>query len=105
MNIRNDLPSAAPIAAETQVSGLERRSGVSSGAQAASNSQNQLPDQAHLSSAASLASQAASLPDVRAEKVQSIQSAIAAGTYNVPSSDVAHSLINHMLGRMLGNQD
>ena len=54
-------------------------------------------EEAHLSSAASLASHAASLPDVRTEKVQSVQAAIASGGYNISASDVANSLMGHML--------
>lgn len=36
--------------------------------------------------------------DVRTEKVAQLQAAIASGTYNVSSSDVADKLIDSMLG-------
>lgn len=56
-------------------------------------------DEARVSSAASLATQAASAPDVRMEKVTPIQQALAAGTYKVSDSAVAGKLIDHMLQR------
>ncbi|MGB0125009.1 MAG: flagellar biosynthesis anti-sigma factor FlgM [Silvibacterium sp.] len=92
MNISNDFQSLQPIPGETQVSGVEKASNISSAAPASAGG-----DEAHLSSAASLASHAASLPDVRMEKVQSVQAAIAGGGYNVSASDVAQSLMGHML--------
>jgi flagellar biosynthesis anti-sigma factor FlgM len=93
MNIRNDLQSIQPIAGENQVSAVEKPPSAASASPAAAGA-----DYAQLSGAASLASHAASLPDIRAEKVQSVQAAIANGAYNVSSTDVAGSLMNHMLG-------
>lgn len=55
------------------------------------------PDQATLSVASSLISQALQAPDVRSEKVASLQAAIAAGTYQVSSSDVADKLVESLL--------
>ncbi|AXC10416.1 hypothetical protein ACPOL_1065 [Acidisarcina polymorpha] len=54
-------------------------------------------DAAHLSPAALLASASSSLPDVRSEKVASIQEALANGSYSVSSTDVADKLIDHLL--------
>lgn len=92
MNIRTDLQPIQPVAGESPVAALNKAAtsgeiGVSVG-----------NDQAHLSAAASLASHAASLSDVRSGKVASVQAAMAAGTYSVSSSDVAQSLMNYMLG-------
>ena len=56
-------------------------------------------DQATLSSAASLAAAAAPDSDVRMDKVAAVQQALAAGTYNVPASDVAGKMIDQMLGK------
>jgi flagellar biosynthesis anti-sigma factor FlgM len=98
MNVRNDLSSLQPIAGDNQVSPAAKSSAAKTSIASVSDSATPVSDQAHLSSAASLASQAASLPDVRMEKVQSTQAAIAGGTYNIPSADVAQSLVNHMLG-------
>ena len=93
MNVRNDLQDIQPISSGNQVSGAQKTSGASRTAQSIAPG-----DEAHLSSAASLASYAASLSDVRADKVQSIRTAIAGGSYNVSSADVAQSMMNHMLG-------
>jgi negative regulator of flagellin synthesis FlgM len=57
-------------------------------------------DEAHLSSAATLATTSANeASDVRMEKVAAIQQALAAGTYAVSSMDVAASLMTQMLQR------
>jgi flagellar biosynthesis anti-sigma factor FlgM len=54
-------------------------------------------DSATLSSAASEVSQTASGDTVRMDKVNQIQAALAAGTYNVPASAVASKLVDSML--------
>ncbi|MGC2162435.1 MAG: flagellar biosynthesis anti-sigma factor FlgM [Silvibacterium sp.] len=93
MNIRNDLQPIQPVLGDTQVSAAPKTSGSAAAASSVTNS-----DQAHLSGAASLASHAASLSDVRSEKVASIQAAIAGGSYSVSSTNVAQSMMGHMLG-------
>jgi|GEM_PF-3195357 len=55
------------------------------------------PDQTNLSSTAGLVAQALESSDTRSAKVASLQQAIAAGTYNVPSSDVADKIIQSLL--------
>ena len=55
-------------------------------------------DSATLSSAASQMSQSAGDDGVRMDKVASIQSALAAGKYNVPASAVASKMVDAMLG-------
>ena len=57
----------------------------------------QKADQASLSATSSVISQALSSDDVRTEKVAALQQAIAAGSYNVSSSDVADKLIQSVL--------
>lgn len=96
MNIRNDLQPIQPVDGSPQTSPIEKAPAVSNAAPIATTS-----DQAHVSGTATLISHAVSVSDVRSEKVQSIQAAIASGNYSVSSADVAHSLIHHMLG----NQD
>lgn len=54
-------------------------------------------DQTSLSTASTLLAQALQTPDVRTEKVASLQAAISAGTYQVSSSDVADKLIDSLL--------
>ena len=56
-------------------------------------------DNATLSSAASVAAAAAPDSDVRMEKVNAIQQALASGAYNIPASEVAGKMIDHMLGK------
>jgi len=55
-------------------------------------------DRATFSSAGNEVSLTAADPGVRADKVASVQAAIAAGTYNVPASAVASKVIDSMLG-------
>lgn len=93
MNVRNDLPPIQPIAGDNQVSAVEKSPTPANPSASAAST-----DHADLSGAASLISHAASLSDVRAEKVQSVQAAIASGSYNVSSTDVAQSLMGYMLG-------
>ena len=54
-------------------------------------------DHATLSPAASEISQAAQDDGVRTEKVISVQSALAAGTYSVPASAVAAKVVDAMM--------
>jgi negative regulator of flagellin synthesis FlgM len=54
-------------------------------------------DQAVISSTSNLITQALGGSDVRLEKIRPLQAAIAEGSYNVSSSDVADSLISSAL--------
>lgn len=94
MDIRTDFQSLQHVSGEAAVNRSERPSEVAG----ATNSSAASADEAHLSSAAKMATQTGALPDVRAEKVAGVQAALAAGTYNVSSSEVAGKLIDHMLG-------
>ncbi len=91
MNVRNDLQPTQILGRDIQSS-----SAVKMGRSADAASVSITPDEAHLSSAASLASRLASMPDVRTEKVQALQMSIVNG-YSIGSSDVAHSVMNFML--------
>jgi negative regulator of flagellin synthesis FlgM len=54
-------------------------------------------DEAKLSSTGELVARALSTPDVRTAKVEALQKAIADGSYNVSSSDVAGKMIDSLL--------
>lgn len=54
-------------------------------------------DQAKLSTTAGVMARALTGSDVRTEKVAALQQSIAAGTYNVSSSDVADKVISALL--------
>ena len=54
-------------------------------------------DQASLSSTSGIMAQALEGSDVRSGKVAALQQAIASGSYNVPSSDVAEKMIDSLL--------
>ena len=58
-------------------------------------------DQATVSQAGAEVSQAAVQDGVRSERVAAIQQALSAGTYSVPSSQVAEKVIDAMLARGL----
>ncbi|HEY1731231.1 MAG TPA: flagellar biosynthesis anti-sigma factor FlgM [Terriglobales bacterium] len=93
MNVRNDIQPILPLDHDIQVAVAATSSHGSNDSTVLANS-----DQTHLSGAAALASQVALLPDVRTEKVQAVQIAIANGSYSISSTDVAHSLMSHMFG-------
>lgn len=97
MDIRSNFQSIQHLPGETEVTRNERTPETAGTANTSAVS----ADETHLSSAARMASQADPLSDVRAEKIAGVQAALAAGTYNVSSSDVAGKLVDHMLG----NQD
>ena len=54
-------------------------------------------DDAHVSSAGELITQTLGASDVRADKVEALQKAIANGSYNVSSTDVADKMIQSLL--------
>lgn len=93
MNVRNDLQRVQIPDRDIQVSLGAKLAYESDAASSPAAS-----DHADLSSAASLASQTASLSEVREEKVQALQMKIASGTYSIDSKDVAQSMMDHMLG-------
>lgn len=91
MNVHNNLQGLQQLFGSQEVT----RNGGGKAATGAGSSS----DQATLSLAASAAAQAAPDSDVRMEKVAQVQKALAEGTYNVSSSDVANRMIDSMLGK------
>lgn len=95
MNVNNNLQGLQQLLSSQEVAKEEsakRGSGAAAGTQ-------RLADEATLSSAASLAAQTAPDADVRMQKVAAVQQALAAGTYSVPSTEVAGKMMDAMLGR------
>lgn len=95
MKIQNDLQNLSPVSGASQVSHVK---GSNDGAalRGAGGESAAAGDQANLSVVAQVASQAMGLSDVRMEKVTAVQAAIAEGSYQVSSSDVAARLVQHM---------
>jgi negative regulator of flagellin synthesis FlgM len=92
MNVRNDIenlsqilsPLSAPVAASGKGGSTAAPEGTGT-------------DTAQVSSVATQVAQSANASDVRLDKVASIQAALQAGTYQVPASAVAQSVIGAML--------
>jgi negative regulator of flagellin synthesis FlgM len=91
MNVNNNLQSVQSLFPETDIAKTQP-AGQAAATEPASGA-----DDATLSSAATLALQSAPDADVRMDKVAQVQQALAAGTYNVPSSEVAGKMIQQML--------
>jgi negative regulator of flagellin synthesis FlgM len=94
MNVNNNLQGLQQLLASQNVTQTAGRTGASNGPDGKAGT-----DEATLSSAASVAAAAAPDSDVRMDKVTAIQQAVAGGTYNVPTSEVAGKMIDFMLGR------
>jgi negative regulator of flagellin synthesis FlgM len=85
------FPAVAPTSAsQTQQSGGRSKATENKPASGAQ-------DEAKLSSTGELVARALSTPDVRTAKVEALQKAIADGSYNVSSSDVAARMIDSLL--------
>jgi negative regulator of flagellin synthesis FlgM len=95
MNVNNDIQGMRQMFPTQEITKTESAAAGRSGEAAVSGN----ADEATLSPAASMAAEAAQDSGVRMDKVTSVQQAIAAGTYNVPSSDVAGKMIDRMLGK------
>ncbi len=95
MNVNDglhNLPGIQGVSETSSVSGIQQKRAAISG------SANSIQDRTEVSTAASLAHQAMSMPDVRMDKVAAIQQAIASGTYQVSPADVADKIVRQMLG-------
>ena len=84
----NSVASATPA----QVSATESKAGT-----AAAANRGIQTDHADLSTTGGLISKALEGSDVRTAKVEALQQAIASGSYNVSSSDVADKMIQSLL--------
>ena len=98
MNISHEVSTARSLTPQIQAAVIPKVADALVHFQEAS-SQASAEDQVNLNDVALLASSATNASDIRYEKVAAVQAALASGTYKVPSSDVAQSLIDHMLGK------
>lgn len=93
MNVRNDIENLSQILpSQTAPVSPPAKSGNS---QPTAGSHT---DTAQLSAVGTQAAQSSEVPEVRLDKVASIQAALQAGTYQVPAADVAQKVIESMLG-------
>jgi negative regulator of flagellin synthesis FlgM len=95
MDIRNGLDGLKSLLGVTQPSAPPAQS-KNAPASTTTNALNS--DRATFSNAGSNVASALGDSDVRTDKVAAVQSALAAGTYNVPASAVASKLVDAMLG-------
>jgi flagellar biosynthesis anti-sigma factor FlgM len=95
MDIRSSLDGLKSLLGTSQATPVNTQPTQSTNATSASALGS---DSATLSSAASEMLLTAGDPTVRADKVSSIQTALAAGAYNVPASAVASKMVDSMLG-------
>jgi len=91
MNVQNNVQGLQQVLGPAEVSSGAKNPGVESVDNLSAQT-----DEAHLSAAGSLISQALALPDIRPDKIASVQTSLANGSYRVNSSDVAARLIDHM---------
>ncbi len=95
MNIENRSAYVAGVSASAA---SEKVAGVTEHSEASSSGAASLrPDSATVSQAAQLAGEAMRLTDVRQEKVSEVQNALVNGTYEVPASAVAESILQNMM--------
>jgi flagellar biosynthesis anti-sigma factor FlgM len=92
MKISNNLENLTQILPSQPVTGVSLSKGAGNAPVENGNA-----DKAQLSAAASQVAESAAAPDVRLDKVASIQSALQNGTYAVPASAVAKKVIDSML--------
>jgi flagellar biosynthesis anti-sigma factor FlgM len=96
MNISDGLKGLQQILNSSKVEAAAHKNTLAAQAAVGGNA-TLTSDQAHVSTAANLAKLASSLPDIRMDKVDAIQQALARGSYSVDPTVVASKLIDHML--------
>jgi len=94
MNVNNNLQGLQQLFSSKEVSQQGSKTAARDAQTAPAGT-----DNATLSAAASVAAAAAPDSDVRMEKVNAVQQALASGAYNIPASEVAGKMIDQMLGK------
>jgi negative regulator of flagellin synthesis FlgM len=100
MNVKDGLHNVQPAPGTigtspvSSVSETQRQSQLSNSAEVAV-----AGDRTEVSTAASLANRAMTIPDTRMDKVAAVQQALASGTYSVSADDVSAKIVSHMLGQ------
>lgn len=91
-NLQQVLSSIAPATTQpaTETVNAQKQNDVT-------NAHAEQADQTNLSSTGGMIARALEGSDVRTDKVAALQQAIASGTYNVSSSDVAGKMIDSLL--------
>lgn len=92
MNVSNSIENLSQVLSPQPAPVTATGKGGSAGAPASSQT-----DTAQVSAVATQVAQSASASDIRLDKVASIQAALQAGTYQVPASAVAQSVIGALL--------
>jgi negative regulator of flagellin synthesis FlgM len=87
----------ASLSLNSTNSATETSHAVAKASDTASVSTGTVTDQASVSSTGGLVAQALSTSDVRSDKVAALQTAIASGSYQVPSADVASKIVDSLL--------
>ena len=92
MNVNNNIENLSQIlSSQTAPASGTVKGGNTSAVESAQT------DTARVSAAATQVAQSVSASDIRLDKVASIQAALQAGTYQVPASAVARSVIGDLL--------
>ncbi len=102
MNVSNGFGQVAAAEPVTKSQPVEAAHAAAS-SQAGKAQGSTIQDQVQLSSASELVAAALRTSDVRTSKVEQLQTAIGAGTYNVSSSLVADSVIGALTGTGSGS--
>ncbi|MBW4027592.1 MAG: flagellar biosynthesis anti-sigma factor FlgM [Acidobacteria bacterium] len=98
MEVRNHF-SPTEVASGSQTAAASQAQLKESTSLGSSSSAGMGVDSTTLSSVGSLAAGAMAVSDVRMEKVQAVQQALADGTYSVSPEQIAGKLIDHMQGK------
>lgn len=93
----SSMPPSSDTAAESVTSTMRTQAASQSLASRSAAADAIATDSAKVSLAGAMLSQATTGSDVRFEKVAALRQSIAAGTYSIPSADIASKLVDTLL--------